>query len=456
MQRDTTEAVRAQRQQEHGRKLGLSLLLSALAMGYCSTVAAQVYDWVYRIDMPVRAGTIPVPTLRNSSDTALATFLSTQSTPAVKIPRPLSSATVTQFFDGATALSKVFVGFENPGTGGDALTATQFGTLVSQLNSSGSSGASVGHYGLDLYHPDATNPAPSSGLSDAAYLFSGANTGNPILFPGSPTFRTPASSSSTAPNIRSALFTLPLTRLSRVAQSTPSSDMIIPFVSRFNSIGSPLVNSEFEGIPAWETTDQLLSRGDYQALMTHYRMRGANGVIAHSPGVVGYTRASFIADTVAGWDLLGTIYPGEFSILNLESGGLEMGGFAWSGVFGSVAGGDVIATVLLSNLRDATIFVSLPSMFDGIDIEPFSSSARSVVSNGHKLLTFLLDDDLWKLQSAVEVFDLPGDGNSGIGIGSPLFPPVPLPPAVWLLGSSLVLLLRSRRRRRSTLMMVAR
>ena len=188
------------------------------------TAQAQVFDWFYSLGSPVHPGTVPVPTLSNGSGPGLTSFLAGQSSPTVKLKNPPSGSTAAAFFSGATPLQNVFAGFTNSGVGGDAITATQVGDLVVQINSSSSTGASVSQFGLDPYHPDSTNPDPFSGLSGAAYTFSGVNTASPILFPGLRTFsyvfRT--SFSSTAPNIRSTLFTLPLIRLAESCQGNPS------------------------------------------------------------------------------------------------------------------------------------------------------------------------------------------------------------------------------------------
>ena len=415
----------------------------------CHGADAQVFDWTYALGNPVHPGTVPVPTLHDGSGGDLAAFLAARPSPSVKLVQPIAESTAAAFFDGPTPLQTVFSGFGNAGSGGDALTAIQVSDFVHRIGTSLSNDALTGQFALDPYHPDATSPSPAAGLSDAAYGLAGVNTAAPNLFSGSPGFRSPASGDSSAPNVRSALFTLPLIRLSEVALVTPATDAIVPFVARFNLHGgSALVNSEFQGQAAWETTDQLLSRGDYQALLTHYRMRGAGGVIAHTGGVVGYTHEAFLDDSIDGWEFLRETYPGSLTPITLTTSDFESDGTAWSGVVGTSNAGDPLATVLLSNLTDGTVVIEIDDAIDGFGVEAFDPSFRSVGPASHRLLTFTLEEGLWRLQASKSAFDIPGDGNSGIGIGSALNVEVarviPLPPAVPLFAVALVVALRGR------------
>ena len=393
----------------------------AVVAGLCGSVHAdhsygtfgKVFDWQYQLGDPTHPGVTPLPELSNASASGLAYFLSIQPVPAVKVLSPLGDGPVWEFLNGPTPLTHIFAGFDNPGVGGDALTAIQIENLVFQASGTASSGASIGQYGLDNYHPDATNPFPTSGLSNTVYTFSGVNMANPLLLPGNGTFDTPG----VAPNIRSSLFTLPIIRLSEVINASPGGHSVVPFVGRFNNTGTAaLVNSEFDGKPAYETTDQLLSRGDFQALVTHYRMRGADGVIAHDGGIVGYTHEDFLDDTRDGWRFLTGIYDGDVTPISFDTTGFETSGTAWSGVVGDTPSGKRVATVLLSNLSDGATSLGLPSQFDGFDVLPFDAANLLVDTNDHRLLTFWLIGNEWHLLGAGDHFA--DDIRGGIGIGS--------------------------------------
>ena len=450
-----------------------SVATTAMLMALVTShhAAAQVFDWNFKIGDAIRPGTIPVPTLTAGSGPALESFLASQATPSVKVRAPLASELAANFFDGDTPIANVFSRFDNTGSGGNALTAIQVNNLVSQVAGTASTGAAIGQFALDTYHPDNTDTSPTSGLSDTAYDFTGVNTAMPELNPGSTSFRSTAWGSqpplgSNAPNTRSALFTLPITRLSRVAQNPNNLDVehLVPFVSRFN-LGhpSPLVNSEFMGAPAWESADQFLSRGDYQAMLTHYRMRGATGVVADEIGIANYSREEFLDDTVAGWHFLDQIYPGDTDPLNMRTLFLEVTGLVWSGVAGQIASGETVATLLLSNMTsDVKSIGDIDGTFDGFAVNPFDLSHRTLDPASHRLLTFWLHDDVWLLLGSGEIFELEGDSNGGIGFvagfddGIVAVPNagaavVPVPAAAWLMGAPLLAIAaRARRRVRET------
>jgi hypothetical protein len=412
---------------------GLAMVLAAvsvLLINFDDNANAQVFDWTYNLGDSVHPGTIPVPELNNASGSQLANFLASQTSPTVKVLDPLSGTIADTFFDGPTPLTQILGGFENPLTGGDALTAIQIENLVNQTNLTASSAATISQFGLDNYHPDNTNPTPSAGLSDINYNFSDVNAASPNLFPGSSSFRSPAfgffpPNGSSAKNIRSSLFTLPIMRLSEVFDTSPAGDAILPFVSRFNSLGSPLVNSEYNSIPAYETTDQLLSRSDYQSLIVHYRMRGADGVIAHTGGVVGYSHSEFLDDTRDGWNFLNSIYQGDMTPINLSTLGIEFDSRVYSGVVGDVPSGKRVATILISNPGPNSGSVETPDQIEGFNVLSFDSQVNVVDAGKHKLLTFWLDNNAWLFLGSGDIFDeqtISGDSNGGIGIGFPLNP----------------------------------
>ena len=102
-----------------------------------------------------------------------------------------------------------------------------------------------------------------------------------VLYGGDASFKTPSQlgGTSNAPNIRSNLFILPLTRFSEVQTNTGGVIPNIPYVSRFNDANNPAfaTGGTVNGIPQFVTNNpsntttynQLLSRDDFQALMLH-------------------------------------------------------------------------------------------------------------------------------------------------------------------------------------------
>ena len=77
-------------------------------------------------------------------------------------------------------------------------------------------------------------------------------------------------------------------------------------------------------------------------------MRGANGVIAHTGGVAGYSHAEFLDDTTAGWEFLDRIYHGDVTAINLSTLGIEFASDLFSGVVGDVQSGKRVATILIT------------------------------------------------------------------------------------------------------------
>jgi hypothetical protein len=199
----------------------------------------------------------------------------------------------------------------------------------------------------------------------------------PVLFPGSPDFRNPAQGNSGAPNIRGALFTLPIQRvtfalLGARGLTDPTKNTLamyglpalrpaiktLPLVARFNNFGNPALGGGPSGTgfvqnAATPANAQLLSRGDFQAMILHLRMRGAAGAVLFSGenSVVGYSPAQHRSDIESGWTastVANEIFTrGRYAFANLtnligdtgaETGdespvSTEVAGAAWSGVF---------------------------------------------------------------------------------------------------------------------------
>jgi len=274
---------------------------------------------------------------------------------AVKVIQPLTNPNVLKIFNDF-AVQYVFTDFE------DAARVGRTRAVADQVLASGkSSNAFVGNFnfypaaGSDTTRPGAlNNGAPSFQIkpTGADYTDSrgritigstvrrGRQIASPALYPGAPDFRNPASGNSAmgTPNIRSALFTLPIQRLTfatngllnRAVPGSTSSGyntpfngfasgaaQLIPYVTRFNNYGNPALDTDgnpangyqFVQNEANPADGQLLSRGDFQALILHYRLRGASSVNLFNlsqGSVVGYTDAQEQSDVRTGWGALGT------------------------------------------------------------------------------------------------------------------------------------------------------
>ena len=270
---------------------------------------------------------------------------------------------------------------------------------------------------------------------------------DPALYPGSPDYRNPAQGNSGAPNIRSALFTLPIQRLTLAelgvkgfggvpggaaayAISGPNQaytgaaggrQQLIPYVTRFNNYGNPALGGGPTGTgfvqnAATPSNGQLLSRGDFQAQVLHYRMRGADSVHLFNEAtgsVVGYGPTQEQSDVKTGWAASGVangiFTRGNYAFANLSnvigdadsnSGDVnprstELSGAVWSGVYdraGSIdpATGRRRLAILLSNLSAVQKEVDLPNNIGGFSTfkPPGTTSLdRSTTSSSNRAST---------------------------------------------------------------------
>lgn len=212
---------------------------------------------------------------------------------------------------------------------------SQAGTLVSQVRETGASrNAFIGNIGF--YPGAAFDPTRNGSVTGDPYTSAGLNMANPLIYPGGADYRTPAAGNSVAPNIRSAMFTLPLERLTIVTNelygrgsslsitnngsatdaaydaSGTKSGLNIPYLTRFNNFGNnALTNSTASGQQfiqnaANPANGQLLSQGDFEALALQARMRGADSVNLFKPSVTDqfgnvYTDTQQQQDLNTGW-----------------------------------------------------------------------------------------------------------------------------------------------------------
>jgi len=174
----------------------------------------------------------------------------------------------------------------------------------------------------------------SNGDAKDAYKNSLVNMANTDLYPGSPNYRNKSTGDWANANIRTGLFIGPIGRMTAVQnelnkdfnglnksiQNDPDKDnpqyhKQIPWVTRFNNFGNSSLNNfvvagkpyafkpgvPLPSNPSVNTANQMLGRGDFSAMIQHYRMRGAYSVNLFEPGVVGYTKTQMQDDVRSGW-----------------------------------------------------------------------------------------------------------------------------------------------------------
>lgn len=302
----------------------------------------------------------PSPILTNANVASVVATLNAEAGPnptspaqplAVKIVSPISAATAAAVFNRFN-ITYVFADFE----GASGLADSQ--ALVNQVHASGSksTAAFVGNFNFYpgiQYDNTRSGSTPSTSFSTTAgattYSSAKLNMTNESAYPGSPDFASAASFG--APNIRSALFTLPINRVTLATDylahnhytdsltgqpaTSPGAWANIPWIARFNNYGNTQLDNDANnalGVPgskanplgtssagytyAFDTEDpsnpqyanQLLSRGDFSAQVLTYRLRGAtsfnlfnysqNGIYS---SVIGYTVAQEQADAYSGW-----------------------------------------------------------------------------------------------------------------------------------------------------------
>jgi len=430
-------------------------VIAALFAGHAAS-ADNLFDFTHdpidpaRNSPPLVAGFTPAPFLRNDNAAVVGPYLSTQTVKAVKIELvPVTGPSLALYGPAGTRPKYTFMDFEGPtapavaGTQRNAINTTSGGQVASNQ-------IYVGNFNIYPVPNDPTRPATGTPgqpagssfetlYSAADYFTAGLNMANEALYPGSPDLRNPAAGNSTAPNIRSALLTLPITRLSLTTANLPAGHKHIPYVNRFNNFGNLNLDTNnnaadgyqfvtgqpLAGRPTLNTTDQLLSRGDFKAMIAHYRARGADGVHLLDGGVVGYTRPQFEQDAKEGWEFapFASIFAGGGAALatldtmvRTDTGGLrslEDAGMVYSGVY-SLAQNKM--ALLVSNLSETPQNLVIQNKIGGKSV---ALGTVNVLGGQHKLLEFTGVGTQWQLTTPGGTAVFIDSDRSGTGVPEP-------------------------------------
>ena len=442
--------------------------LSVPAMG-----STPFFDWEVP-SQPAPAGFLGAPSLYNNAASAAAVQSYWNAHPgsikAVKVIQDLTNPAALNLFK-TNAVKYVFADFE--GSSVDARTAT----LVNQVRGGDkkkqytlSAGAYIGNYDLYPLSPDKHGKKHGNG-NDSGYYDVGVNMATESLYPGEPQFPLPGSGT-TSPNIRSALFTLPIAKFSQVETNLqdkqfndrkaplPKVDAHIPYVTRFNNWGNAaLDNSTLPYSPyTFDTSkpgaaNQLLARSDFSAMIAHYRARGADSFHLFEPGVVGYTKAQMQSDAVTGWGVFDPLFangktaePATLATNAWIDGNrksFEEKGMVWSGMVRDPDknAGTPDLFVIVSNLSATSHTISFK---DSVDCLPFKAgNSFSVAAGDHRLIQFSAVCGVWNMLSNQSLSTAeaawPDDNRNGIGI------PEPSLGLASLAGAGLLLVRRRRR-----------
>jgi hypothetical protein len=418
------------------------LAAAAAFVGVGSSAQADdlLYDWraVSAATTPV-TGFVPAPFVRNDADVPAAlTQLQAQAATfpgklAVKIVEPgLTPAGIATLFGNPNVkVNYAFLDYETPASAGNPNLAQA--TAAATAIHAASPTTFVGNF--RIFPGSGDTSGVGAGSSTADYIASGLNMANEDLYPGSPSYKNPSQvgGTSSAPNIRTSLFVLPIERASYVSANLPVGHKHIPYVNRFNNVGNTaLQNSTSGGLPAFtpgatpNTANQMLSRGDFSALVAHYRLRGVDGVHLLDGGVVGYTQAQFEQDAKDGWTLPGIadiFNGGNAKLATLDTvsrvdGALkdnETSGVVYSGVYSlTQAGGLGKLALLVSNLDENSHSLTIPQKIGG-KVVP---GAFSVLAGQHQLLQFTGAGTQWQLTGQTVVFA--DSDRSGVGVPEPV------------------------------------
>lgn len=451
-------------QRPAGRKRwAVALIAAALSFGAVGTSRADdFFDWLGEVHNPNTAPYVTAPTLDDANAAGVNNFLNQQAALgkplAVKIRDGaiLSPSTIQLIFNNPSRPVKyIFADYEtgNPVTRTATLRSSLNGTATGNALTAGTS--FLGNYAISPIASDPTRPTGNTGFVATDFRNSGVNMANESLYPGDPSFRNPSQlgGTSTAPNIRSALFTLPVTRLTLVTSAMGAGQLHVPYVSRFNATNNTAFDTDptqngvqFDTSKNATVAGQLLSRNDFQALVLHYRMRGANSYHLLDPGVVGYTQAQEQQDAQAGWNnsLVAGVLSGQNgrtwnlgNTININGTiqTIEQAGVVASAVTNDGTSGPGLA-ILVSNLDGVAKTVVFNNRINGATL----STTVSIGAGAHTILRFTKSGTLWGTPLNDPSFNDPTLGSrDGVGI------PEPASVSILAIGAMGVLMRRRRR-----------
>jgi hypothetical protein len=386
-------------------------------------------------------GITPSMFLRNDNVAAVDQFLATQPIKALKIDTNISPANLSAIYNKYN-INYTFLDYES------ASATTTIANVVNQIKASTATGPAfmanqsyVSNFAFAPVYSDPT--AVGSVPKNADYVAAGLNMASENLYPGSPGFRSPTTGTSTAPNIRSSLFTMPIIRASQVTASMPTGQVHVPYVDRFNNWQNSTLDTDGDPSNGYRfvTQNQLLSRGDFQAQILHYRLRGATSVHGLQGGVEGYTPEQFKADINTGWSSVAVVNDifsdpnARLATLDTQATvdgvlrSLEETGVVYSGAYSSAKGKLVL---LLSNLDDQSHVLSFASRLGGKAVP----GDFPVDAGTHEILQFNANGSNWDFAGETPVFA--DDNRAGAGVPEPT-----------TLGLSTMLLLAATATRRS-------
>ncbi len=170
----------------------------------------------------------------------------------------------------------------------------------------------------------------------------------------------------------------------------------------------------------------MLSRGDFKAMVAHYRLRGADGVHVFESAVQGYTQTQQEQDAADGFNFqdgattlsLASIYAGgNAKIATIDTAvkvdgvlkSAETAGVIFSGVYSLTQGTGRLA-LLVSNLDGITHSLSVPAKI-GTKTVPGSFSVQA---GQHRLLEFTGSGTQWNLIANTAVFI--DNNRDGVGV----------------------------------------
>jgi hypothetical protein len=433
-------------------------------------VKSEAFDWFVN----ATPGYLPSPFLTDATANSVNAFLKSlpaNQPKAVKVEVPISNATANLIFNNpAYQVSYVLGDIEmNQAENKVRDLARQVRFINGQNNGTKtkSFNAFIGNFGFTKINNDITTPSnynqKKGQHSFAGYNLGGYNHANlnmsmPELYGGSGSFRNPAAGNSSAPNIRSSMFTLPILRVTQNEVNSGSNERNVPWVARFNNSGNLAMDTDrnaangfrfetgkampavagFPAVSASDTANQLLSRRDFATLVAHYRMRGADSYVLFEPGVEGYTNEQKRTDARTGWtdpNIDAIFKASDYKlVLGHETGGskdindrltvdgkknrsAEETGSIFSGVYSL---GLKTMDVMLSNMDDVDHTLTLPKSIGGFNLKTnsFTLDEGSHLLVEYKLTTSGVNKG-WSVAMMKVPFQAINNSRHGFGIPEP-------------------------------------